>query len=676
MSSTYDTTGTYRAISAASASAALWLAGTGSASTDPATGPYDALNRLASEKWDSGAVAKTRSFFAGSNLVASAATSATQGSVTSNVYTMQMNSWQGSLMTAYTITSAWDGGGTSYGASYDSDGHLKAWNAAAIGGPGSATQQFNENYTFSLENFQQISTVNNLGRTITASYNYNDSSSKERVTSIVTTPTAPVADYFSYDRRGRGLITTHSLSSAQNPPQDSYQYDVQDRLISISRLGAKVEDLSYDATGQLVGRAFTSGSDTARYYIGDDLTVAVGTSRTVGYVHVRLGGRRIASIWAKSAGTVSTNGTIYYHRDSRSSVVATTTARGAIGISYRYLPSGAVDKVVGTEADETTSELGFTGGIKLSGGLIHLRARAYSPLLRRFLQPDTVDLRRYTHAGGDSMNFIDPSGRQAAPNPNDKNSAEVPWSAPLVGEVNTRIPVATPASANTLPDTPLPGTKIDFTPFESGPRSGPTISIGSFQPTQATTPVTLGSVSSSAALNGSGSLLGWSTTSGGRRGGSGALSDRKLVAAEYQAALRSRLDLGVQGWLSIGEALPFVGYGLAKGLFTALRQASERILGSVATEVTGVQANRFAGNAFRNEIARALRAEGRAVETEIYKRTPFGKRFIDLEVSYDGQLLGGIETKLGGSPYTSSQRAKDTWLLLFEDYRVNVVRGP
>jgi RHS repeat-associated protein len=337
-----------------------------------------------------------------------------------------VSSWQGPLLTGYTISSAWEGGGTAYGAAYDADGHLSAWNAAATGALGSATQKFNENYTLSLENYQQISSVNSLGRTTTAAYNYTDSSSKERVTSILT-PSMPTGDYFSYDRRGRGLITMHCISSTapsqqpcssvQNPPQDSYQYDVQDRLISISHLGSKLEDLSYDAAGRLVGRAFPSAPntpDSARYYVGDDLTVVVGSSqspRTVGYVHVRLGGKRVASIWAKSVGSTSTNGTIYYHRDNRSSVVATTTAGGNIGISYRYLPSGAVDKVVGTEADETASELGFIGGTKLSGGLVHLRARAYSPLLRRFLQPDTIDLRRYTYAHGDPLNFVDPTGR-------------------------------------------------------------------------------------------------------------------------------------------------------------------------------------------------------------------------------------------------------------------------
>ncbi len=35
-----------------------------------------------------------------------------------------------------------------------------------------------------------------------------------------------------------------------------------------------------------------------------------------------------------------------------------------------------------------------------------------------------------------------------------------------------------------------------------------------------------------------------------------------------------------------------------------------------------VQANRTAGNAFRDEIATALHAEGREVATEVYKATP------------------------------------------------------
>jgi len=84
--------------------------------------------------------------------------------------------------------------------------------------------------------------------------------------------------------------------------------------------------------------------------------------------------------------------------------------------------------------------------------------------------------------------------------------------------------------------------------------------------------------------------------------------------------------------------------------------------------------NKAAGDAFRDEMASALRNEGRDVATEVYKKTPFGKRFIDIEVSLDGEVLGGVEAKVGGSRYTLLQRVKDTWLRLVEDYPVNVVR--
>jgi hypothetical protein len=87
-----------------------------------------------------------------------------------------------------------------------------------------------------------------------------------------------------------------------------------------------------------------------------------------------------------------------------------------------------------------------------------------------------------------------------------------------------------------------------------------------------------------------------------------------------------------------------------------------------------VQANKVVGEAFRDEIAQGLKMEGRDIATEVYKRTPFGKRYIDIEVSLEGKVLGGVETKVGGSRYTPLQRVKDTWLRLADDYPVNVVR--
>ncbi len=86
-----------------------------------------------------------------------------------------------------------------------------------------------------------------------------------------------------------------------------------------------------------------------------------------------------------------------------------------------------------------------------------------------------------------------------------------------------------------------------------------------------------------------------------------------------------------------------------------------------------VQANRTAGNLFRDELATALRAEGRTVYTEVYKPTPFGKRYMDLDVWHNGVNLGGIETKVGASRYLSLQRLKDAWLGA-NGYPVQLVR--
>jgi len=87
-----------------------------------------------------------------------------------------------------------------------------------------------------------------------------------------------------------------------------------------------------------------------------------------------------------------------------------------------------------------------------------------------------------------------------------------------------------------------------------------------------------------------------------------------------------------------------------------------------------VTRNREVGNAFRDELAGLLKLSGRQVRTEVYKWTPFGKRFIDIEVSANGKVLGGVETKVGSSRYTNLQRLKDWWLNAWDGYVVTVAR--
>jgi hypothetical protein len=90
-----------------------------------------------------------------------------------------------------------------------------------------------------------------------------------------------------------------------------------------------------------------------------------------------------------------------------------------------------------------------------------------------------------------------------------------------------------------------------------------------------------------------------------------------------------------------------------------------------------VAQNRLAGNNFRNEIVNLLRQAGFKVNIEVFKPTPLGARYIDIEVyTAAGKLLGGIETKLGTSQKTIGQVAKDLYLWIVHNYRVDVVRGP
>jgi RHS repeat-associated protein len=162
----------------------------------------------------------------------------------------------------------------------------------------------------------------------------------------------------------------------------------------------------------------------------------------------------------------------------------------------------------------------------------------------------------------------------------------------------------------------------------------------------------------------------------------------KISSDELRGRARARGVVGALGAAAVSApAIIDAGIGayfacannpLACGAFVAdlLNPNPGDVIPPVPVIKAGVQANRAAGNALRDEIAQSLRDAGREVATEVYKPTPLGRRFIDIEVSQDGVVLGGVETKLNESPYTPAQRAKDTWLWLMQRYRVNVVRSP
>ncbi|MEI5639457.1 MULTISPECIES: IPT/TIG domain-containing protein [unclassified Pseudoalteromonas] len=113
----------------------------------------------------------------------------------------------------------------------------------------------------------------------------------------------------------------------------------------------------------------------------------------------------------------------YFHYDYRGSVVAISNKEGEVIARYGYTPFGKRFDAPGfTEQNQAiTTPFGYNGRdgvITDNNGLIYMRARYYSPELRRFVSKDPIrgeindlgSLNRYAYVGGDPINLVDPSG--------------------------------------------------------------------------------------------------------------------------------------------------------------------------------------------------------------------------------------------------------------------------
>jgi RHS repeat-associated protein len=160
----------------------------------------------------------------------------------------------------------------------------------------------------------------------------------------------------------------------------------------------------------------------------------------------------------------------YLLTDHLSSVVAVTDASGALLSQQRYLPFGGERTNIGAISQ---TDYGYTGQRDLDMGLIDYKFRFYSPLLGRFILPDTMTpggpqgLNRYSYVNNNPVNFNDPTGHMRVnddgggsqlpppiPDPEDKDDKnDVPTGTPTIPpKVPSSIPTAPPVET----PTPLP----------------------------------------------------------------------------------------------------------------------------------------------------------------------------------------------------------------------------
>ena len=119
-------------------------------------------------------------------------------------------------------------------------------------------------------------------------------------------------------------------------------------------------------------------------------------------------------------GEVSESGAKIYHFDYRGSTAAITDKDGEITDTFSYDTYGKLENRTGTSAIIFLYN-GRDGVVTDSNGLLYMRARYYSPVLKRFVNADIiagvitdpVTLNRYSYANGNPVSNIDPFGLSA-----------------------------------------------------------------------------------------------------------------------------------------------------------------------------------------------------------------------------------------------------------------------
>jgi RHS repeat-associated protein len=190
---------------------------------------------------------------------------------------------------------------------------------------------------------------------------------------------------------GRGNLKSDGLYK--------FSFDTAGNFIDAQ--GPQSMALAYDALGRLAQTA-SSASTTNFLYDGDAMIGEYDGAGTL----VR---RTIHGPGTDEPIVVYEGGVRkWLIADPRGSIIATTDSTGTATATNSYGPWGE-------EGLAMSGRFGYTGQMRIPElGLMHYKARAYSPRYGRFLQPDPIGtdggLNVYEYAGSDPVNNSDPSG--------------------------------------------------------------------------------------------------------------------------------------------------------------------------------------------------------------------------------------------------------------------------
>lgn len=210
-------------------------------------------------------------------------------------------------------------------------------------------------------------------------------------------------------------------------------YDA-DGNMSVGILGTAITSFQYDSANRL-----TSATGTTYQYDNEGNRIQSQTSeQTLTYVYDTTGSMSRMLMSKTQDGAITkyiygngliaqenASGYYSYHYDFRGSTIALTNASGTVTDTYAYDTYGTVTKKTGTLTVLFLYN-GRDGVVTDSNGFLYMRARYYSPQLKRFINADIVagsiqespTLNRYAYVNGNPISYVDPFGLSAEPGSN------------------------------------------------------------------------------------------------------------------------------------------------------------------------------------------------------------------------------------------------------------------
>ena len=234
-------------------------------------------------------------------------------------------------------------------------------------------------------------------------------------------------------------FTYDSAGNITDAPDLCFEYDTNNRLtkfcnntVSYDLDGNMLSNgflyCTYDSANRLVyasGQNYTYNAEDVRIRnlcIEEDTTYTYDTNTKLSrLLYKTTNGIPTKYVYGRGLIGEEINGTFKtYHFDCRGSTIAITDASGNITDTFAYDTYGKLISRTGT-SKVIFGYNGRDGVITDDNGLIYMRARYYSPEMKRFINADivageisnAVTLNRFAYANGNPVSFVDPFGLSA-----------------------------------------------------------------------------------------------------------------------------------------------------------------------------------------------------------------------------------------------------------------------